>query len=57
MTTGEPCPGPFADNIKPYQALLNASSNVLIDKPVLVVIISLVFYKDFVECYLQAKHV
>lgn len=30
MTTGEPCPVPFADNIKPYQALSDASSNLLI---------------------------
>ena len=37
MTTGQPCPIPFADNIKPYQALSDASSNVLIGKPVNVV--------------------
>jgi len=30
ITTGEPCPVPFADNIKPYQALSDASSNLLI---------------------------
>ena len=30
MITGEPCPVPFAENIKPYQALSDASSNLLI---------------------------
>lgn len=30
ITTGEPCPVPFAENIKPYQALSDASSNLLI---------------------------
>lgn len=30
MTTGEPCPVPFANNIKPYQALADASKNLLI---------------------------
>ena len=30
MVTGEPCPVPFAENIKPYQALSDASSNLLI---------------------------
>ena len=37
MITGEPCPVPFADNIKPYQALYDASSNLLIGEWVLIV--------------------
>ena len=33
MTTGEPYPVTFTANIKPYQALSDGSSNVLIGKP------------------------
>ena len=48
MIIGEPYPVPFSDNIKPYQALSDASSNLLIGEWVFITLICIV--EDFNWC-------